>query len=125
LADRGLVVISITILVALAAVLGFLLGQRQARWFLMLAMGAVLAILSAFVLQNMGLEAPIGITVIVACLTLYQGAYVLGRLAGDGDGGRRSGTLPPRQADESLGDGRDDDVRHECEWHYEHPFQGT
>jgi hypothetical protein len=125
LADRGLIVISISILVALAAVVGFLLGQRRARWFLMFAMGAVLAMLSALVLQNMGLEPAIGIPVIAACLTLYQGAYVLGLLAGDGDGGRRSGTLPQQQADKSPGDGRDDDVRHQCEWQYEAPFQRT
>jgi hypothetical protein len=80
--------------VALAAVSGFLLGQSRVRWFVMLTLEAVLAILLAFILRNMGLEAAIEIPVIVACLTLYQGAYVLGLLAGDGDGGRRSGTLP-------------------------------
>jgi hypothetical protein len=80
-------VISIGILVALAAVSGFLLGQRRLRWFVMLAVGALLATLSAWVLQNMGFEAAIGIPVIVACLALYQGAYVLGLLADDGHSG--------------------------------------
>jgi hypothetical protein len=119
--DRGPIVMSIAILVALAAVSGFVLGQRRLRWFFMLPVAAVLAILSAFVLQNMGLEAPIGIPVIVVCLTLNQGAYVIGLLSGDGSGGRRNGTLPHQQADKLPGDGRDNDVRHEREWQYEAP----
>jgi hypothetical protein len=69
-------------LVALAAVSKFLLGQRRLRWFVMLALGAVFAILTAWVLQTMGFEAPIGIAVIVTCLTLYQGAYVVGLSCG-------------------------------------------
>ena len=48
----------------------------------MLALGAVFAILTAWVLQTMGFEAPIGIAVIVTCLTLYQGAYVVGLSCG-------------------------------------------
>jgi hypothetical protein len=120
-----LIVISIAILVSLAAASGFLLGQRRMRWFVMLAVGAVFAILSAFVLQKMGLEAAIGIPVIVVSLTLYQGAFVLGLLAGDGDGGRRNGSLSQQQADKSPSDRPDDDVRHECERQYEGPFRGS
>jgi hypothetical protein len=112
----GLIVIAISILVALAALSGFLLGQRRVRWFVMLAVGAVLATLAALALQKMGLEAAIGIPVIVACLTLYQGAYVLGLLAGNGDGDRRSGSSPEQQTNKSPSDDRDNDVRHEREW---------
>jgi hypothetical protein len=121
-----MVVLYIVVLVALAAVVGFWLGQRRARWFVMLATGAVLAILSAFVLQSMGLEAPVGIPVIVVCLALNQGAYVVGLLAGDGDGdgGRRNGTLSQQQAYKSPSDGRNDDVRHKREWQYEAPSHG-
>jgi hypothetical protein len=68
----------------------------------MLTLEAVLAILLAFILRNMGLEAAIEIPVIVACLTLYQGAHVLGLLAGDGDGGRRSGTLPQQASQQAA-----------------------
>jgi hypothetical protein len=114
-------VISIGILVALAAVSGFLLGQRRLRWFVMLAVGALLAVLSAWVLQNMGFEAAIGIPVIVACLALYQGAYVLGLLADDDDGGRRGGTLPRQEVDKSPSDDCDDDIGHKREWQYEGP----
>jgi hypothetical protein len=117
-------VIYIAILVVLSAVSGFVLGQRRLRWFWILAVGAVLAILAASVLQNMGLEAPVGIPVIVVCLMLNQGAYVIGLLAGDGDGGRRNGTLPQQQADKSPSDGGDNDVRHQREWQYEAPSHG-
>jgi hypothetical protein len=116
-------VISIGILVALAAVSGFLLGQRRLRWFVMLAVGALLATLSAWVLQNMGFEAAIGIPVTVACLALYQGAYVLGLLADDGDGGRRNGTLPQQGVDNPPSNGRDDDVGHKREWQYDGPTE--
>jgi Flp pilus assembly protein TadG len=106
------------ILVALAAVSGFLLEQSRARWFVTLTLEAVLAILLAFILRNMGLEVTIEVPVIVACLTLYQGAYVLGLLAGDGDGGRRSGNhtsaasqqaakRPPRRRRSSQAGGKD------------------
>jgi hypothetical protein len=114
-------VISIGILVALAAVSGFLLGQRRLRWFVMLAVGALLATLSAWVLQNMGFEAAIGIPVTVACLALYQGAYVLGLLADDGHGGRRSRTLPQQGVDNPPSNGPDNDVGHKREWQYEGP----
>jgi hypothetical protein len=124
-AGSGLIVISIAVLVALAAASGFLLGQRRTRWFVMLAVGALLAVLSAFVLQKMGLEAAIGIPVIVVSLTLYQGAYILGLLAGDGDGRRHDGSLSRQQGDKSPSDRPDDDVRHEREWQYESPFQGN
>jgi hypothetical protein len=109
-------VIAIAILVALAAVFGFLLGQRRWRWLAMLAVAAMLATLSAWVLQSTGVEAAIGIPVIVVSLALYQGAYVLGLFADDGDGGRRSGTLPQQDVDKAPSDGRDDDVGHKREW---------
>jgi hypothetical protein len=106
-------VISIAILVTLATVSGFVLGQRRLRWAMTLGVGAALAILSAAVLQSLGFEAPIGIPVIVACLTLNQGAYVIGLLMGNGEGGLRNRTLPQQQADESPSDGRNP---HEREW---------
>jgi hypothetical protein len=106
--------ISIVILVALATVSGFVLGRKRLRWVITLAVGIVLAILSAFVQQSLGFEAPIGIPVIVACLTLNQGAYVIGFLLGDGEGGLRSATRPQQKADESRSDARDG-ARHERE----------
>jgi hypothetical protein len=117
-------VIAIAILVALAAVAGFLLGQRRLRWFLMLAVAALLALLSAWVLQSAGVEAAIGIPVIVVSLTLYQGAYVLGLFADNGDGGRPSGTLPQQDVDKSPSDERDDDVGHKREWQHKDPSAG-
>jgi hypothetical protein len=91
-----------------------MLGQRRLRWVTTLAVGIALAILSAVVLRSLDFEAPIGIPVIVACLTLNQGDYVIGLLMGDGEGGLRSGTQP-QQADESRSDGYNDDPRHERE----------
>jgi hypothetical protein len=111
----GPIVISIAILVALATVSGFMLGQRRLRWVITLAVGIALAILSAVVQQSLGFEAPIGIPVTVACLALNQGAYIIGFLMGDGEGGLRS-TLPQHQANESPSDLPNDDVRHEREW---------
>jgi hypothetical protein len=102
-------VISIAILVALATVSGFMLGQRRLRWVITLVAGIALAILSAVVQQSLGFGAPIGIPVIVACLTLNQGAYVIGFLMGDGEGGLRSDTLPQQQADGSPSDGCNDE----------------
>jgi hypothetical protein len=118
-------VIAIAILVALAAISGFLLGQRRLWWFVMLAVAALFAALSAWVLQSMGVEAAIGIPVIVVSLTLYQGAYVLGLFVDDGDGGRRSGNLPHQDVDKSPSDDRDDDIGHKREWQYEGPFAGA
>jgi hypothetical protein len=85
------------ILVVLATVSGFVLGQKRLRWVVTLAAGVALAIFSAVVQQSLGFEAPIGIPVIVACLTLNQGAYVIGFLTGDGEGGLRSDTVPQQQ----------------------------
>jgi hypothetical protein len=124
-AGTGPIVIAIAILVALAAVSGFLLGQRRLRWFAMLAVAALFAALSAWALQSMGVEAAIGIPVIVVSLTLYQGAYVLGLFVDDGDGGRRSGTLPHQDVDKSPSDDGNDDVGHKREWQYEGPSAGS
>jgi hypothetical protein len=86
----GPIVISIAILVALATVSGFVLGERRLRWVVTLAVGIALAILSAVVQQSLGFEVLIGIPVVVACLTLNQGAYVIGLRMGDGEGGLRN-----------------------------------
>jgi hypothetical protein len=118
-------VIAIVILVALAAVSGFLLGQKRLRWIVMLAVAALLALLSAWVLQSTGVEAAIGIPVIVVSLTLYQGAYVLGLFADDDDGGQHSRTLPQQDVDKSPSDERDDDIGHKREWQYEGPSLGS
>jgi hypothetical protein len=86
----GPIVISIAILVALATVSGFVLGERRLRWVVTLAVGIALAILSEVVQQSLGFEVLIGIPVVVACLTLNQGAYVIGLRMGDGEGGLRN-----------------------------------
>jgi hypothetical protein len=70
---------SILILLALSALSGFVLASYFS-WPAILVAGAVLAPLSAIVLQNQGSGALSGISVIVACLTINQVAYLIGRI---------------------------------------------
>jgi hypothetical protein len=70
---------SILILLALSALLGFVLASYFS-WPAILVAGAVLAPLSAFVLQNQGFGALSGISITVACLAINQAAYVVGRI---------------------------------------------
>jgi hypothetical protein len=85
--------------------------------------GAVLASLSAIVLQNQGFGALSGISVIVACLTINQVAYLIGRIRANE--GPKSGTaegLPHQQADDEPRDGCDDDIRREHNRHQNTQF---
>jgi hypothetical protein len=72
---------SILILLALSALSGFVLGIDHFSRPAILAAGAVLVPLSTVVLQNQDFDALSGISVIVACLTINQAAYVVGRSA--------------------------------------------
>ena len=75
----------ILILLALSALSGFVLGIGHFSWPAILVAGAVLAPLSTIVLQNQDFDALSGISVIVACLTINQAAYVVGTIrANDG-----------------------------------------
>jgi hypothetical protein len=74
----------------------------------------VLVPLSAVVLQNQGFGAFSGISTIVACLTVNQAAYVVGRIrAKDGPNDGSVEALPQQRADDEPRDGRDDDIRGE------------
>jgi len=104
---------SIWILLALGSLSGFVIGISHFSWLATLAAGAVLAPLSAVVLQNQGFDALPGISVIVACLAINQAAYVIGASV---NGGPRNGPvekLPQQRANDVPHDGRDDDVRRE------------
>jgi hypothetical protein len=111
------IVISIAILVALAALSGLVLGRSGCSLLALLVAGAVLAPVTAFALQHQGSSAALpGILVIVACLAINQAAYVIGGIS------RSSGPRDPPeqgsphiQADDVPGDGRQDDVPHEGE----------
>jgi hypothetical protein len=100
------------ILVALAAVSGFVFGKRRSRWP---ALGAyvALAFLSALVFRKSEFSAGIGIPAVAAVLTVSQVAYLIALLL-DGDPGQG---LPDQQVDDVPDDGRDDDVSGEHEGH--------
>jgi hypothetical protein len=68
---------AVMVLVALSAVIGFVLG-RSLSWPAIAASSLVLAILCAAFLQSAGFAAPSGIAIIVACLTVNQLAYLVG-----------------------------------------------
>ena len=70
----------ILILLALSALLGFILGRNNFRWHAIAAVAMVLAPLSAVILQNQGFGALSGISMIVACLAVNQVAYLIGAL---------------------------------------------
>jgi hypothetical protein len=76
--------------------------------------GAALAPLSTVVLQNQDFDSLSGISVIVACLTINQAAYVVGTIrANDGPNDGSVEALPQQRADDEPHDGRDDDIRSE------------
>jgi hypothetical protein len=105
---------SILILLALSALSGFVLGIGHFSWPPILVAGAVLAPLSTIVLQNQDFDALSGISVIVACLTINQAAYVVGTIrANDGPKDGSVEDLPQQRADDEPHDGRDDDIRSE------------
>jgi membrane-associated HD superfamily phosphohydrolase len=81
LAEMGMGVASmssILILLALSALSGYVLGIGHFSWPAILVAGAVLAPLSAVLLQNQGFGVFSGISIIIACLTINQAAYVFG-----------------------------------------------
>jgi hypothetical protein len=105
---------SILILLALSALSGFVLGIGHFSWPAIFVAGAVLATISAVVLQNQDFDALSGISVIVACLTLNQAAYVVGTIrANDGPNDGSVEALPQQRADDEPHDGRNDDIRSE------------
>jgi hypothetical protein len=113
---------SILILLALSALSGFVLASYFS-WPAILVAGAVLAPLSAIVLQNQGFGALSGISLIVACLTINQVAYLIGRIrANEGSNSGSAEGLPHQQADEEPRDGRDDDIRREHNRHQNTQF---
>jgi hypothetical protein len=115
---------SILILLALSALLGFVLASYFS-WPAILVAGAVLAPLSAFVLQNQGFGALSGISITVACLAINQAAYVVGRIrAHDGpDDGSVEDHLLQQRADDEPQDGRDDDIRRQHEQQQNNQFK--
>ena len=105
---------SILILLALSALSGFVLGIGYFSWPAILVAGAVLAPVCAVVLQNQDFDALPGISVIVACLTINQAAYVVGRIrADDGPNDGPGKALSQQRANNEPHDGRDDDIRSE------------
>jgi hypothetical protein len=117
-----MVVLYVIVLVALAAVSGFMLGQLRLRWAA-IAAGVALAFLSAFVFRRIELNAGIGIPAVAAVLAINQAAYLIGLMSGGKDRGARS--LPDEQVDEVPDYGRDDDVRHEHEGQQDAPFHAA
>jgi hypothetical protein len=117
LAEMGMGVASmssILILLALSALSGYVLGIGHFSWPAILVAGAVLAPLSAVLLQNQGFGVFSGISIIIACLTINQAAYVFGRIrAKDGPNDGSVEALPQQRADDEPRDGRDDDIRGE------------
>jgi hypothetical protein len=103
--------ISISILLALSALLGFVLGIGHFSWSAILGSGAMLALLSAVVLQNQGFGALSGIFITVVCLTINQAAYVVGIRAKDGPNDGSVEALPQQRTDDEPDDSRDDEIR--------------
>jgi hypothetical protein len=104
---------SILILLALSAISGFVLASYFS-WLAILAAAAVLAPLSAIVLQKQGFGALSGISVIVGCLAINQAAYVIRAIrSNQGPNGGSAEDLPHQQADDVPRDSRDGDIRRE------------
>jgi hypothetical protein len=115
---------SILILLALSALSGFVLGKAFFfSWPAILAAGAVLAPLSAVVLQNQDFDALLGISVIVTCLTLNQAAYVVG--TNNGPKGGSVEVLPQQRVDDELHNGGDHHIRGEHKRKQNKQFQLT
>ena len=106
---------SILILLTLSALAGFVVGKSHSSWPALIVMGAVLAPLTAAVLQWQGFAPLPGIFTIVACLVVNQLAYVLAiRLNSDLTGGSAE-NLPEQRANGVPRDDRNDDSRHSDE----------
>jgi hypothetical protein len=115
---------SIFILLALSAVLGFVLGTRRFSWHAILAAGGLLAPLSAVILQKQGFGAVSGISTIVACLIVNQVAYLIGTALADRDP-RDPERVPHEQADDVPRARRDNDIPREHKRQHSVPFQFT
>jgi hypothetical protein len=120
---RGVVVLYVAVLAALAAVSGFMLGQRRLRWTA-IAAGVGLAFLSAFVLRRIELNAGIGIPAVAAILAINQAAYLVALLSGD-DRSRGARSLPRQQVDDVPDESRDREVGHEREGQQDAPFHAA
>jgi hypothetical protein len=109
---------SILILLALSALLGFVLGESRFSLRAIMAAGTVLAPLSAVILQNQDFESLPGISITIGCLVMNQVAYVIGAIRVKGPRPPSSGLvekLPQQRADNEPHDGRDDDIRYQHE----------
>jgi len=114
---------SILILLALGSLSGFVIGISHFSWPAILAAGAVLALLSAVVLQNQGFDAFPGISVIAACLAINQAAYVIAiRLKNGPKEGDTEDHLPQQGLDDVPRDDRNDDIHHEHKRHQNDHF---
>ena len=67
----------IVLLLAVSVIVGLVLGLFFS-WIAIVASGLVLAIVSAAVLQKEGFSFFVGISTVVACLTVNQLAYLIG-----------------------------------------------
>jgi hypothetical protein len=114
-AEAGIVVLYVVVLAALAAVSGFMLGQRRTRWAA-IAAGVALALLSAFVLRRAEISAGIGIPAVAAVLAISQAAYLIGLLSG-GDQSRGARSLPREQVDDAPDESRDRDRQQDVPFH--------
>jgi len=89
------------VLLAVSAATGFAVGTAFG-WFAILISEAVIAMIFAAILQTMGFGAEAGISIIVACLTMNQAAYLLGV--------ERRRSLVRKQADEEPCEGRNGEI---------------
>ena len=100
---------SILILLALSVLSGFVVGKSRFSWPALIVMGAVLAPLTAAVLQWQGFAPLPGIFTIVACLVVNQLAYVLAIRLNTGGSAEN---LPEQRTNGVSHDDRNDDVCH-------------
>jgi len=109
--------ISILILLALSAVSGFVAG-KYFFWPALGVLGAVLALLAAVVLQNLGFGAVPGISIIVACLAINQLAYVIAIWwKNDPNEENPANHLPQQGLYDVPRDDRSDDIHHQHKRH--------
>jgi hypothetical protein len=86
---------------AVSVATGFAIGTALA-WFAILISGAVIAMIFDAVLQTIGFGVVAGISIIAACLTVNQAAYLLGV--------ERRRSLVDEQADEEPPKGRNGEI---------------
>jgi hypothetical protein len=98
---RGTVMTAVILLLALSALIGFVLGTGFS-WFAIAASSIGIAFLSSAILQIQGFSWLPGIAVVVACLTVNQMAFLAGTIY------RADGPFDD-QADREPSQGRDDE----------------